>query len=232
MDDRMGGGADLPIPTVTAKPHKRERLGREERRRQLIDAAVRLIGDSGLRGTTMSRISAELGLSEMAAYRHFTSKEELLMEANTYVIERILAWLGSSSNAWIMDRLREIGESHLEMLSADLEMFTSPYLQFLTMTQDEGPLHQHVIANNLRMKDTIEALIREGIAQGSIRADVDPFVFMHEFVSWFLAEDIHCLADLRDGTFSRTSHSRMLELILADVAGEPAPADAQASEGE
>ena len=59
--------------------------------------------------------------------------------------------------------------------------------------------------------------MREGIAQGSIR-EVDPFLFTHEFVGWFLAEDIHCLSDLRDGTFSRASHLRMLDLILRDVA--------------
>jgi AcrR family transcriptional regulator len=193
-------------------------LGREERRRQLVDAAVRLIGTSGLRGTTMSRISGELELSEMAAYRHFTSKDELLMEANTYVIGRILEWLASSANPSIVHRLRELGESHFEMLSADVDMFTAPYMQFLTMSQDEGPLHLHVIANNLRMKDAIEAIVHEGIAQGTIRPDVDAFLFTHEFVSWFLAEDIHCLADLRDGTFSRSSHLRMLDLILRDIA--------------
>jgi AcrR family transcriptional regulator len=193
-------------------------LGREERRRQLVDAAVRLIGTSGLRGTTMSRISGELELSEMAAYRHFTSKDELLMEANTYVIGRILEWLASSANPSIVHRLRELGESHFEMLSADVDMFTAPYMQFLTMSQDEGPLHLHVIANNLRMKDAIETIVHEGIAQGTIRPDVDAFLFTHEFVSWFLAEDIHCLADLRDGTFSRSSHLRMLDLILRDIA--------------
>jgi hypothetical protein len=104
------------------------------------------------------------------------------------------------------------------MLSADVDMFTAPYMQFLTMSQDEGPLHLHVIANNLRMKDAIEAIVHEGIAQGTIRPDVDAFLFTHEFVSWFLAEDIHCLADLRDGTFSRSSHLRMLDLILRDIA--------------
>ena len=43
-------------------------------------------------------------------------------------------------------------------------------------------------------------------------------LFTHEFVGWFLAEDIHCLTDLRDGTFSRSSHLRMLDLILRDMA--------------
>ena len=57
-----------------------------------------------------------------------------------------------------------------------------------------------------------------GVADGSMRADVDPFLFAHEFIGWFLAEDVHCLADLRDGTFSRSSHLRTLDLISRDAA--------------
>ena len=72
--------------------------------------------------------------------------------------------------------------------------------------------------NNDRMKEKIASLVEKGKSQGSIRADVDAFLFTHEFVGWFLAEDIHCLTDLRDGTFSRSSHLRMLDLILRDIA--------------
>ena len=68
------------------------------------------------------------------------------------------------------------------------------------------------------MKERIASLAREGISQGSVRSDVDPWLLTHEFVGWFLAEDIHCLSDLRDGTFSRSSHLRMLDLILQDIA--------------
>lgn len=218
MGDR-GSRSAVASPRAKETPApKRQRLGRDERRRQLVEIAVRLIGESGIRGTTMSRISAELGLSEMAVYRHFSNKDELLMEADSYVIGRILEWFESSQNPVIIERLREIGETHFEMLSADIDMFTAPYLQFLTMSQGAGPLHEYVIANNLRMKETLETIVKEGIAQGSIRADVDSFLFTHEFVGWFLAEDIHCLADFRDGTFSRSSHLRTLELILKDVA--------------
>lgn len=197
---------------------KRSRMPGEERRRQLVEVAVRLIGASGLRGTTMSRISGELGLSEMAAYRHFASKDELLMEANSYLLGRLLEWFACSSNPVVIERLAEIGEKHFEMLSADIDMFTAPNMQFLTMSQGDYPLHRHVVANNDRMKQAFEDIVKEGIEQGSVRANVDSYLFTHEFVGWFLAEDIHCLADLRDGTFSRSSHLRMLELLLRDVA--------------
>ncbi len=209
--DRVSATPDDKVP-------KRRRMGRDQRRVQLIEAAVRLIGTAGIHGTTMSKISAGVGLSEMAVYRHFSSKNEILMEADTYLLGRLLEWLECSSEPSVIRRLAEIGERHFDMLSSDLEMFTAPYMQFLTMTQSDDALHRHVARNNARMKETIERLAQEGIAQGTIRADVDTFLFTHEFVGWFLAEDIHCLSDLLDGTFSRSSHLRMLDLILRDVA--------------
>lgn len=202
---------DQPVP-------KRRRINRDERRRQLIEAAVRLIGTLGIHGTTVSKISGAVGLSEMAAYRHFASKNEILMEADSYLLGRILDWLDCSSNPSIIHRLAEIGERHVDVLSSDLAMFTAPYMQFLTMAQSGDPLHDYVAENNSRMKEKIASLVQEGIIQGSIRPDVDPYLFTHEFVGWFLAEDIHCLTDLRDGTFSRSSHLRMLDLMLRDVA--------------
>lgn len=217
MNDRPEK-TDQASATPDDKVPRRRRMGREQRRAQLVEAAVRSIGTAGIHGTTMSKISAGVGLSEMAVYRHFSSKSEILMEADTYLLGRLLEWLDCSSEPSIIRRLAEIGERHFDMLSSDLEMFTAPYMQFLTMTQSDDALHRHVARNNARMKERIERMAQEGIAQGSIRADVDTFLFTHEFVGWFLAEDIHCLSDLLDGTFSRSSHLRMLDLILRDIA--------------
>ena len=218
MDNRAESNIHASAHLQNEPDPKRRRMSRDQRRRQLIEAAVRLIGTAGIHGTTMSKISASVGLSEMAAYKHFASKNEILVEADSYLLGRILEWLDCSSNPSIIRRLQEIGERHVDMLSSDLAMFTAPYMQFLTMAQSGDPLHDYVAKNNNRMKEKIAALAQGGIVQGSIRADADPLLFTHEFVGWFLAEDIHCLTDLRDGTFSRSSHLRMLDLMLRDIA--------------
>jgi AcrR family transcriptional regulator len=176
MDDRAESKQPASVRVETGTIPKRRRLGREQRRRQLVEAAVRLIGSLGIQGTTVSKISAHVGLSEMAAYRHFGNKDEILMEASSYLLGRIFAWPDSSANPCILERFGELGQSHFDMLSSDLDMFTGAYIQFLTMTRGDDPLHDRI------------------------------------------AEDVHCLTDLRNGTFARSSHLRMLELILRDVA--------------
>lgn len=52
---------------------------REQRRRQLLDAAWRCIAQEGYRDLTVEDVCADAGLSKGAFYSHFTSKEDLLL---------------------------------------------------------------------------------------------------------------------------------------------------------
>lgn len=51
---------------------------REQRRREIMDAALRCFARSGYRGTSMSDIIDESGLSAGAIYGYFASKQELI----------------------------------------------------------------------------------------------------------------------------------------------------------
>ena len=107
------GGRDSAVQ----QPAKRQRLGREQRRGQLVEAAIELIGLLGIPGTTVSKISAAVGLSEMAAYRHFGSKDEILLEASSVVYERLFSWLDSATSSSTIGRFSELGQSHFDTLS-------------------------------------------------------------------------------------------------------------------
>lgn len=50
-------------------------------RERLIETAVRLFGDLGIRATGIDRIIAEAGVAKMSLYKHFGSKEELVVAA-------------------------------------------------------------------------------------------------------------------------------------------------------
>jgi len=61
------------------------------RRDELIAAATRLMARNGFRGVRLDDIGAAVGVSGPAMYRHFSSKEELLLEMLTDISERLLA---------------------------------------------------------------------------------------------------------------------------------------------
>ena len=61
-----------------------------DRQRQIVDHAIEMIGEGGLSGLTMRRLSVRLGVTEPALYRHFENKTAILaamlgvLEAETY----------------------------------------------------------------------------------------------------------------------------------------------------
>ena len=55
------------------------RLSSEERRRQIIDAAIGIIHEHGYPALAMRELSRRVGISEPAIYRHFASKEDIVI---------------------------------------------------------------------------------------------------------------------------------------------------------
>ena len=56
---------------------KRERLSGEERRKQIMEAALDLFAEKGFRGTRTREIATRVGISETLIFQHFLNKEEL-----------------------------------------------------------------------------------------------------------------------------------------------------------
>lgn len=65
---------------------------RQARRAQIVDAAARCVARSGFRGTSMSDVFAESGLSAGAVYGYFSGKDDLL----TAVVDQVVAELGGA----------------------------------------------------------------------------------------------------------------------------------------
>lgn len=78
--------ASAAAPRITARAR-----AKAERRTEIIDAATRLMARNGFRGVRLDDIGAAVGVSGPAMYRHFSSKEDLLLEMLTDISERLLA---------------------------------------------------------------------------------------------------------------------------------------------
>ena len=196
------------------------------RRAQIVAATVRLVGQYGLEGTTVSRIARAVGVSEMALYRYFENKTDMLAAALEYVVGRSADWHRSSSHAWVPTRLREIGHNHLEMVTSDVEMWNSPMMQF-AMNRPAREWIAPVFEPSHDMDETVARLteprrllfsyVEEGKRQGSIRPDVDPTAFQWLWMSWAQGEDMHYLNAAVTGDFNREPHLRLLELIIGEI---------------
>lgn len=62
---------------------------RSARQIELIEAAGKILTKSGVGGLTTKNLAAEMGFSESAIYRHFSSKEEIILAMLDYMEESI-----------------------------------------------------------------------------------------------------------------------------------------------
>ncbi len=83
-----------------------ERQPSVDRRRQIADAALRIIAEQGLGKFTTSTIAREVGLTDGAIFRHFPSKEAIVEAAIDRVEEILFAELPAPAD----DPLERLGD--------------------------------------------------------------------------------------------------------------------------
>jgi len=94
-----------------AKPYHHENL-----RETLLEAAVALVGEAGPRAFTLREVARRAGVSHNAPYRHFTSKDELLLAVASEGFERLAATMERSlaKGRTAMERLHLCGCGYVE----------------------------------------------------------------------------------------------------------------------
>ncbi len=59
------------------------------RQKEIIAASGKLLTQSGINGLTIKNLAAEMGFTEGAVYRHFKSKEEIILLMLEYLAENM-----------------------------------------------------------------------------------------------------------------------------------------------
>jgi TetR/AcrR family fatty acid metabolism transcriptional regulator len=193
------------------------RLPGAQRKTQIIEATLRLIAEHGLAGASMSRIADDVGISNAALYRHFASRDDIVIAAHDSLIQRVFAWLNSSGAPDALDRLRELGRSHADMFSRDIEGFNAPMFQFISWLPRDR-VRDHVVGRRLEMLRWYADLVEDGKAQGSIRNDIDTELIVAELFAWIWWEDLSYLEGL-DTEATLKASADMFERLLARIDG-------------
>ena len=142
------------------------------RQKEIINAAIKLIGEGGIQALTIKNLSKEIGVAESALYRHFKSKTE--------VIETLLDFLGSFiiSHYENVHKLKASSFEKIEkMISGQLKIFADnpPYAIVILsdgLYKNEKSLYSKIFSIMERAKSTFINIIDEGQRNGEIRKDV------------------------------------------------------------
>jgi TetR/AcrR family fatty acid metabolism transcriptional regulator len=139
-----------------------------ERQIEIIEAATKRIDEHGIQDLTIKTLAADLNLSEAALYRHFKSKNAILLGLLTYFIEEMkdrLDVILSNKDRSPSELLKDLFDSQLKTFvqkpSVVSVIFSESIFQF------NKELSSTVSAMMELMQNHIESIVKKGQANGS-----------------------------------------------------------------
>ncbi|MDD3194770.1 MAG: TetR/AcrR family transcriptional regulator [Paludibacter sp.] len=138
---------------------------------EIVEAAGRLLTQKGINGLTIKNLAKEMHFSESAIYRHFESKEEIIIALLRYLADTIDHRLRSMSLSGKTD-------VDLKNLFDEQFLFFSEHHHFVVAVFSDGLMEESVSINKAIesligiMTRQLTAIVSEGQKTGQIRDDM------------------------------------------------------------
>lgn len=160
---------------ITPRRRYAPRLPAEERREQLIDAALQVIVAKGYEGISVEAVAREAGVTRPVVYDHFPNLAHLLQA------------LIAREERFSLEQLSNVvpeppsRNDPLELLAGGVRRFLEAVsarpatwrLILLPLDGTPAIVRDHVESNRARMLKRIERLVRWSVQQGRLPADLD-----------------------------------------------------------
>ncbi|GGG87578.1 TetR/AcrR family transcriptional regulator [Edaphobacter dinghuensis] len=170
---------------VSSAPY---RVHRERQRRRIMTAAQKLFDVDGIDRVTMANIISATGIRASTLYEYFSSKDEIVWA----LVEELMV----QSSASIRTSIDDATGSALVKITALLQALGDELVQHSArvrfMAQFDAryafdwsverlvALEEQIFPGRF---EELSALIRDGIADGSLRSDLDPELTLHAIVN-------------------------------------------------
>lgn len=135
--------SDKKVDSQSSAPSRRERVPLEERRTDVIDAALVEFGTGGFEGASTSAIAKRAGIHQPYIYAMFENKRELFLACNEALNDRLIDSFRDTRDAdeSPSEQLRSMSTSYRELLEE--EEWARCHLQVLASAGNPD-LHQPV----------------------------------------------------------------------------------------
>ena len=151
-----------------------------ERRRQILDGAVRVFARQGFHATRVSDIADEADVAYGLVYHYFQSKEkvldEIFIERWSLLLEAIDA--ARESDLEPREKLGTVAGFIIDSYRFDPELMKVIIVEVTRAANSFGRTHLDAIDDAYRR---IAAIVSEGQEAGAFRTDVDPYVASMSF---------------------------------------------------
>jgi AcrR family transcriptional regulator len=208
-----------PVARTAAPAGGAASLG-ERRRGDLLEAAYRLIAEKGLEGLRTRDIAARAGVNISTLHYYFATKEALLVAVVQYVPEKFTAPPPVERPCVRKPETRWTLRSHLEeawaRFQADPHLNT--VLQELTVRAHRDPAARAAFRTvHEGWNAVVEGVLRQGIREGKLRADLDPRAGAYVVTSFMMGAMLQLSVSAR--AFDFTEVAKKLEAWLSTYPG-------------
>ena len=173
--------------TTKAKAASTYHLHRERQRRRILDAAKMLFDERGIDRTTMAEVMSASGLRASTLYEYFSKKDDIVWAIFSEMLEEDSESAKESIDGATTGLAKIIGL--LNYMADQLSNHPAKVrfmAQFDAMYARDWPVERLLTLEgqlNVQGFEVFRKLIREGIADGSLRSDLDPDLTLHAVIN-------------------------------------------------
>ncbi|RNL78504.1 TetR/AcrR family transcriptional regulator [Nocardioides marmorisolisilvae] len=184
----------------------------------ILDEAVGIASRIGFNALTIGQLAEQTGMSKSGLFAHFKSKEALQLETLERGRERFtdIVIRPTLATPRGVQRVRAMLDHWLVWETQALEggcVFVTGSIEF---DDQPGALHDALVRNQSDWAETIQVVVRTGIAEGDFRADLDVEQFGFSLQGLIYA--FHHLSRLLQDPKAEEKLRAGFENLLADAA--------------
>ena len=199
------------------KPSSTYTAHRERQRQRILDAAGRLFDERGIEPVTMAELTAASGVQPSTMYQYFSGKDDIVWA----IVGELMKEKSGIATEALKDAPNALARITvlLEMMADDLTRNPEKVrfmAQFDAMYARDWPVERLLSLESQIHPEPFRyfsELIREGIADGSLRADLDPDLTLHAVMNAVIGAQRR-LASL--GSKVETEYGKSVDQLLRE----------------
>lgn len=156
----------------------------KKRQYEIIKAAGEILNSSGIQGLTTKNLAEKIGVAEGTLYRHFNSKDEIIVTMGDFVLQTTKERL----NVFFDKEKTELQQLTTFFESQILFVYQHPYFlkilfsDTILSVEDVYPRHLEML---YMIQERVTIAIKNGQKNGTIRNDIAPDSTAHIIMSTY-----------------------------------------------